>query len=179
MDEQYRALFGGLLGGVSTFCELWRSWHAKPDLSVVLGNSLEIGWNRQARLLSFTRWLTLRNDGEVTGVIGNPPRVRLGTSPIDAVDLTEIQVEEKGSAVGFPLSVHARDSRDVQITMSMTVPEGDGDFIKEGDYRLYLSVDTSSTPDAKVSCIRFQKSLIDAIAETGHLRNTTPDACVD
>ena len=171
------ALVGGLLGGVSTFVELWRQWMAKPDVAVVVGNSLTISWNRRQHNLSFKRRITLRNDGEIVGVVGNPPHVRLESSSADATDLQEIQVEEKGGVVGFPLSVRARDSRDVQLTMSLTVPETEERFLKDGLYRLYLSIDTPSTPEPKVSCIRFTKRLIDEINESGSIRYSTPDSC--
>jgi len=172
------ALLAGLLGGISTAGELWRAWHARPDLSIVLGNSLTIDWDRRQRILSFTRWITLRNDGDVTGVIENPPRVRLERAPPgEAIELTDIQVEEKGSTVGFPLSVHARDSRDVQVTMRAPAPAGGTEFITPGDYRLYLWLDTLATPEPQRSCIRFRTGLIAALSETGHARNATPDAC--
>ena len=172
------ALVGGLLGGVSTFYDLWRQWVAKPDVVIVTGNSLTISWNRRQRSLSFTRGLTLRNDGEVVGVVDNPPRVRLqAPSPANPTDLPEIQIEEKGEAVGFPLSVRARDSRDVQITMSVTVPDADAGFLKDGVYRLYLTLDTPSTPEPKVSCIQVTKQLIDTINESGSIRYSTPDSC--
>jgi hypothetical protein len=172
------ALVGGLLGGVATFVELWRQWMAKPDVAVVVGNSLTISWNRRQRHLSFVRWITLRNDGEIVGVVDNPPHVRLESASLaNAADLPEIQVEEKGGVVGFPLSVRARDSRDVQLTMSLIVPESETSFLKDGVYHLYLSIDTPSTPDPKVSCIRFTKQLIDEINESGSIRYSTPDSC--
>lgn len=171
------ALLGGLVGGASTGYELWRQATAKPNVVIVAGNSLTVSWNRQQRNLSFARRITVENNGEVVGVIADPPRVRLESSPTDAAELVEIQAEEKGGAVGFPLSVRPSDSRDVLLTMSLTVPDAGAAFIKEGTYRLYLSLDTPSTPQPRVSCIRFTKQLISEIDQVGSVRISTPDAC--
>lgn len=171
------ALLGGLVGGASTAYELWREATARPNVVIIAGNALTVSWNRKQRNLSFSRRITVENNGEVVGVVANPPRVRLESSPTDAMELVEIQAEEKGGAVGFPLSVRPADSRDVLLTMSLTVPEADAAFIKEGTYRLYLSLDTPSTPQPDVSCIRFTKQLISEISEAGSVRISTPDSC--
>lgn len=171
------ALLGGLVGGASTGYELWRQATAKPNVVIVAGNSLTVSWNRQQRNLSFARRITVENNGEVVGVIADPPRVRLESSPTETAELVEIQAEEKGGAVGFPLSVRPSDSRDVLLTMSLTVPDAGAAFIKEGTYRLYLSLDTPSTPQPRVSCIRFTKQLISEIDQVGSVRISTPDAC--
>jgi len=172
------ALLGGLLGFVGTSYDLLQHFGARANLAVVTGNSLTVSWNRKQHNLSFTRWITFRNDGEVTGVVDNPPRGRLESSPPSGTrELVEIRAEEKGGDVGFPMSVHAQDSRDVQLTMSVTVPEGDAGFLKEGTYRLYLSVDTPSTPEPAVSCLRFTKQLIDEIGQAGSVRIFTPELC--
>ena len=172
------ALVGGLLGGVSTSYDLWRHWVAKSDVVIETGDSLTISWNRRQRNLSFTRGITVHNDGEAIGVVHNPPKVRLqAPSSTSTTDLQEIQFEEKGEVVGFPLSIRAGDSRDVQITMSVTVPDADTGFLKDGVYRLYLTLDTPSTPEPKVSCIQVTKQLIDTINESGSVRYSTPDSC--
>lgn len=171
------ALLGGVLGGASTIYEMWREATAKPNVVIVTGNALTVSWNRKQRNLSFSRRITVENNGEVIGVVANPPRVRLESSPTEVTELVEIQAEERGGAVGFPMSVRPSDSRDVLLTMSLTVPDADTVFIKEGTYRLYLSLDTPSTPTPDVSCIRFTKQLISEINEAGSIRISTPESC--
>jgi hypothetical protein len=169
---------GGILGGTSTFLNLWKSVvTATPNLVLVPGDGLCVQWSSENQRLSLTWGLTVQNKGEAIGVV-KAVRAHIKSKAWETGKqqrLGDIQVTEKRVDIPFPVSVKAADARDLEITMASDLThEAKHEFFEEGLYSLTLEVDV---PQAKSSeyCIYVGKSLLKDLREKGLGKLDAPD----
>jgi hypothetical protein len=160
---------GGILGGSSTFLNLWKSVTATPNLHLVFGDGLSVQWSSEKQRLSLTWGVALQNTGEAIGFV-KAARAHIKSKAWETGKrerLGEIQLNEKRIPIHFPVSIKPDDARDIEITMAsnLTIEEVQALF-EEGLCSLTLEVDMPETKSSEY-CIYIGESLLKDLREKG------------
>jgi hypothetical protein len=168
---------GGILGGTSTFLNLWKSATATPKVDLVIGDGLAMHWSQEHQRLSLTCGVILQNKGEAIGVVkAAHARVESKAWSTGKQHLDDIQVSEKRGDIPLPVSIKPADARDLEITMASNLtPEAKQAFFAGGLYKLILVVDVPE-PMPREYCIYIGQSLLRDLREKGYGKLDTPDA---
>ena len=134
-----------------------------------------MAWDPAARRWSFSYGVSLDNQGDAADSVQNARAYLSGPSsapPALTARLVDMRFEEKGAGVGFPLTVKASDSHDLELTIEpRDATEPARVFERTGLYRLVLEVDTAHSQDRQTVgtyCFWVGQATVPDLVARGH-----------
>lgn len=167
---------GGILGGSSTFLNLWNEYRAKPDTALIPGGDIDLSLDQDGRL-DLKCGLVVYNKGRASDAVRAARAYLLdGVPPSqEPFNLEDIRVIEKGVKTRFPISVGATDMREIEIAIgSKLPPEKQQAFREAGLHRLVLEFDADQPNRQATYCFWMGQEAANILVKEGRLAIANP-----